>query len=226
MPFATRLLALVGVTAVAAYVNGLASGRPGLCLAAKPVPVLCLALWTLARPGRYARLLALGLLVSAAADLAIEWRFLAGLGLFLVAHLVYVVAFLEGGTRLRLLRALPVLAAIGIVFRAIAPGLGPLRGPVVAYMAAIGTMVWRAAARVGQRGAPGPREWSALLGAVAFATSDALIALDRFRAPIAGARYGIILLYWGGQLGIALSSEADGHPPGLTARPGGRTVLD
>jgi uncharacterized membrane protein YhhN len=205
----SRVLALVGLAAVAAYVVGLASGQPGLCLAAKPVPVLCLTLWTMARPSRYARLLALGLLVSMAADVAIEWSFLAGLGLFLVAHLVYVAAFLVGPTRLRLPRALPVLAALGIAYHAVAPGLGSLKGPVVAYMAAIGTMVWRAAARVGRGERARPGEWSALLGAVAFAASDTLIALDRFEAPIPGARYAIILLYWAGQLGIALSSRGD-----------------
>jgi hypothetical protein len=40
----SRVLALVGLAAVAAYVVGLASGRPGLCLGAKPAPGLCLAL--------------------------------------------------------------------------------------------------------------------------------------------------------------------------------------
>ena len=149
----------------------------------------------------------LGLLVSTTADVAIEWSFLAGLGLFLVAHVVYVAAFLDGRSPLRLLRALPVLAAIGVAYRLIASGLGPLRGAVVLYMAAIGTMVWRAAARVGCRGPARPAERSALLGAVLFAASDTLIALDRFHAPIPGARYAIILVYWAGQLGIALSAQ-------------------
>jgi alkenylglycerophosphocholine/alkenylglycerophosphoethanolamine hydrolase len=204
----TPALSLVGLGAAAVYVLGLASGRPGLCLAAKPMPVLCLALWTLARPGRYARLLAVGLLVSMTADVAIEWSFLAGLGLFLLAHLVYVAAFLVGHPPLRPLRALPVLAALGFAYRVVAPGLGSLKGAVVAYMAAIGTMVWRAAARVGPQGPARAAAWSGLLGAVLFAASDTLIALDRFKAPIPGARYAIILLYWAGQLGIALSARA------------------
>jgi len=188
---------------------GLAASRPGLCLAAKPIPVLCLALWTATRRGRYARLLSVGLLLSLAADVAIEWSFVAGLGLFLVVHVVYVVAFLDGRPPLRLPRALPVLAAMGIVFGTVAPGLGSLRLAVVAYMAALGTMVWRAAARVGRDGPPRAEEWSGLLGAVAFAVSDSLIALDRFHAPVPGARYAIILLYWAGQLGIALSAGTE-----------------
>jgi uncharacterized membrane protein YhhN len=63
-------------------------------------------------------------------------------------------------------------------------------------MAAIVTMMWRAAAR------PGP---TALLGAMLFGASDTLIAFDRFHAPLPWARLPIILLYWAGQLLIALS---------------------
>ncbi len=50
-----------------------------------------------------------------------------------------------------------------------------------------------------------PDQWAALAGAVLFALSDTLLALNRFDAPIEGARYAIILLYWLGQWGITLS---------------------
>lgn len=175
----------------------------------KPLPVLGLALWTARRPGRYARVLTAGLLVSMVADLAIEWSFMAGLGLFLLAHIVYVAAFLAGRAPLRPLRLVPVLVFLAAAYAAVAPGLGSLRGPVLAYMAAIGTMVWRAAARVGRHGPATAAEWSACLGAVSFALSDTLLALDRFRAPIAGAHAVIMVLYWAGQLGIALSARGD-----------------
>jgi alkenylglycerophosphocholine hydrolase len=175
----------------------------------KPLPVLGLALWTAMRLGRYARLLAAGLLVSMVADVAIEWSFMAGLALFLLAHLVYVAAFLTGRPPLRPLRLVPVLVFLGGAYSAVAPGLGSLRGPVLAYMAAIGTMVWRAAARVGRHGPSTAAEWSACLGAVSFALSDTLLALDRFRAPMPHASYGIMLLYWAGQLGIGLSARGE-----------------
>jgi len=71
-------------------------------------------------------------------------------------------------------------------------------------------MVWRAAARVGQCGAPRPGEWAALAGAILFALSDTLIALDRFHTRIPGASFAIILLYWAGQAGIAMSAATGG----------------
>ncbi len=106
---------------------------------------------------------------------------------------------------------MPVLAFLAAAYSVVAPGLGSLRGAVIAYMAAIGTMVWRAAARVGRHGPASVAEWSACLGAVSFALSDTLLALDRFRAPgvIEGAHVGIMVLYWAGQLGLALSARGE-----------------
>ncbi len=206
VPFARQSVVAVGSLGVAAYMMGLASGSATLGLAAKPIPVLCLAFWTATRPGRYARLVTLGLAISMIADVAIESTFLGGLGLFLLAHLFYVTAFLTGRPPLKRLRALPVIAVLAVAYGVIAPGLGPLQAPVVAYMVAIGTMVWRAAARVGLDGAPRNLEWCALAGAICFAASDALLAFNRFHSPIEGASYGIMSVYWAGQLGIALST--------------------
>jgi alkenylglycerophosphocholine hydrolase len=87
------------------------------------------------------------------------------------------------------------------------PGLGDLRPAFVAYAVAIGTMLWRAAARVGHRGAPTRGEWAAPGGAILFALSDSLIGLHRFHAPIPAANAPIMLLYWAGQLGIAWSAR-------------------
>jgi alkenylglycerophosphocholine/alkenylglycerophosphoethanolamine hydrolase len=183
---------------------GRALELPLLALVAKPVPVLCLALWTAPHEGRYPRLATLGLLLSMAGDVAIEWSFALGLALFLLAHLVYIAAFLDGSPPLGAWRALPVGAAIGLVYRVVSPGLGSLRPAVLGYMAAIGTMLWRAAARVDAWPSPAS---SALLGAVAFAASDSLLAVDRFHAAVPGAGYTILALYWLGQLGIAISAS-------------------
>jgi uncharacterized membrane protein YhhN len=201
------VLVAIGSLAASGCLVGRALELPLLAVVAKPVPVLCLALWTAPREGRYPCLVTLGLLLSMAGDVAIEWSFVVGLGLFLLAHLVYIAAFLDGRPPLLAWRALPVVAAIGLVYRVVSPGLGSLRGAVLAYMTAIGTMLWRAAARVDAWPSPAA---SALLGAVAFAASDSLLALDRFQAPVSGARYAILVLYWLGQLGIALSASRGG----------------
>jgi alkenylglycerophosphocholine/alkenylglycerophosphoethanolamine hydrolase len=191
----------LGVTAALAYVVALALHWPLLGLLAKPVPVLCLAGAVLRRRSNDARLVGAGLLLSAAGDVLLEFPslFLIGLIVFLAAHLVYLAAFLQRVRALRLAPLAPLLAWTTATVAWLWNGLGPMRRPVVVYVAAITAMMWRAAAVGG---------WAAG-GALLFGLSDTLIALDRFGSPIPGVRYPIILLYWAGQAGIAISVLAD-----------------
>lgn len=191
-----------------AYGIALAAGLPALRVASKPVPVVALALWVQAgATDARGRRLALGLALCAVADLAIEASFAAGLGLFLLAHLAYVAGFLADCRAPAVPRALPA-ALYGLGFYGIlAPSLGPLRWPVAAYSLVLCAMVWRAAARVGQKGPPTLGEVAGLLGAVLFAASDSLIAWNRFGAPLAWAPSAIMPLYWAGQAGIAWSGR-------------------
>jgi uncharacterized membrane protein YhhN len=205
-----RGLAFVAVLAAAGYLLGLARDWSGLRLVAKPVPVLCLLLWVRAAgPDRYGRRVAGGLALSMAGDVMLEFPslFLAGLGAFLCAHITYIMAFLTDSSRLHPLRALPFLFWLVPIYTQMRPGLGGMTVPVTLYVFAIGVMMWRAAALVGGMGSPRRAGMAALAGAILFGLSDTLIGLDRFRAPIPGVRYPIILLYWAGQLLIALSSQ-------------------
>jgi uncharacterized membrane protein YhhN len=173
--------------------------------------VLCLTIWVLWAPrSAYRNWLAAGLALSLAGDVLIEWRFLAGLAAFLCAHVAYATAFVSDTARPSWSRALPV-AAYAVGFTAFLwPDLGPLRPAFLAYAVAIGTMLWRASARVGHRGQATRGEWAALVGAILFALSDSLIALHRFHAPIPAADVPIMLLYWAGQFGIAWSATSGG----------------
>ncbi len=70
---------------------------PTVELITKGIPVLCLIvwLWTLPRD-RFANLIMAGLIVSLVADLVMQWDkslFLPGLLIFLVAQIIYIVAF-------------------------------------------------------------------------------------------------------------------------------------
>lgn len=196
-------LFVLSAAAGSLYLWAFAGERRRLALALKPLPVLLLAAWVAAgASGPSAWLVAAGLGISLVADVLIESSFLAGLGVFLLAHVAYIAAFVARTGAPRPLLLLPFLAwGIAVVAR-LWPGLGPMRVPVIAYAVVICTMMWRAAATTDLPGGP-----LALAGAVLFAASDTLIALDRFHRTIAGARYPIMVLYWAGQLLIALSAR-------------------
>lgn len=194
--------------AVAAFVAGASLDVRPLRLAAKPLPVLALAVLAAVQRTPLGRMLAVGLVFGAAGDLLLEASpglFLVGLGAFLVGHVLYVVAFVRDERRLRLARALPPFA-FGVAMLAILwPGLGPLRVPVTAYMLVICAMGWRAAAACIEPGRPAA--WLATAGAVLFLASDTTLGIRKFLAPFPGDRVVIMATYWGAQLLIALSAR-------------------
>lgn len=203
-----RALAVLGLLAGLGYVAGVRQDILWLRLLAKPVPVLCLAAWVGPSAGRYARLIAAGLLLSVVGDVFMELgQFLPGVTAFAAAHVCYIAAFVVDARRLRPLLALPVAAWGAGTYLFLRPGLGAMAVPVAVYVTIICAMMWRAAARLGEGGGYRVDQWAGAVGAGVFAASDTLIALDRFHAPIAWARYAIILLYWSGQWGIARSAH-------------------
>jgi uncharacterized membrane protein YhhN len=129
--------------------------------------------------------------------------FLAGLGLFLVAHLAYAVAFVVGGWRVGALAlALPALGAAGIAtLRWLRPHLAPFdRQAVGAYVVAIVAMC---AFAIGHAAAA--QAWPVAAGALMFAASDLAVARDRYVAPGVVNRAWGLPVYYAAQLLLAWS---------------------
>lgn len=156
-------------------------------------------------------LIALGLALSAVGD-----AFLAGdpkkwlppgLGAFLLAHLLYVGAFLYTGegfeAALEPLRAIGALGAIAAAVGMLGwlwGSLGKLKIAVAAYVAAIAAMV------VTSLWLP-PSYWPVMLGALGFFASDAILSIDLFKGLKLGGNervtaWAIWFLYYLGQAGI------------------------
>lgn len=209
-----RLAWILGVLSAVAFFLGLAFHLPVLRVATKPVPVLCMAAAVLTWDrSRYAALVGAGLVLSALGDFLLEvGHFLPGLVAFLTAHVLYIAAYVSDSRALRPWRAVPAYAfGVGMVLF-LGPDLGDMLLPVIVYTFVICTMLWRAAARI-EPGADGQQDrLFALLGAAAFALSDSLVALRQFTSPPEAIRWAIMVLYWGGQLGIAASSVQKGKP--------------
>ncbi|UUY07895.1 lysoplasmalogenase [Pseudomonas sp. J452] len=204
------LLCLLALGGVLLFLLGLHLELKWLCLLSKPLPVIALLLWLrTTAASAYRRWISIGLLFSLLGDVLLEWPadlFVFGLGAFLIAHLVYLVAYLGDSRRLVPLALLLAFAVAGSMFILLAnSGLGDLLIPVAFYSLAIGCMLWRALARLGSRNIATGSAWLAAGGALLFVLSDSLIGINRFVAPFDGARYAIILSYWLGQLGIAAS---------------------
>lgn len=181
----------------------------------KSIPAFCLAAmaWIYV-PGLTGKLLFAGFIFSAGGDISLSFAqksekfFLMGLGSFLVAHVLYVIAFAQNAQysseKLPLI-ALWVVFAIAMAV-VLYPKLGEMRIPVFAYVAVILAMV--IVATLWQ----GARPTLLVAGAVLFMLSDSMIAINKFLKPISWAQYFIMVTYYGGQFLICRAFMPEAFP--------------
>lgn len=208
----TGNLVRAGLVAALLYFVALIAEWPLAQLVLKPIPLLCLLAWIRPIAGADARWIRLGLALSLVGDVLLADAvdlFIPGLVAFLLAHVAYVAAYLGRTRRLHLLRLAPIAGFGYAVFTWLAPSLGDMRGPVLAYLVVICAMMWRAAAQIGERPDAVGRAWASTAGAVAFALSDTLVAVNRFIAWSLAAELALMVLYWLAQALIASSTERD-----------------
>ncbi len=216
-----RVLLAVGLLAAVVYIIAMWAKLPTVELITKGIPILCLIVWLWLLPrDRFANTIMAGLAMSLVADLVMQWDkslFLHGLVIFLMAQIIYIVAFVGVTKRGSWVRLLPFAAWGVIAFLLLSPNLSDLLLPVAIYIVAIISMMWRAAATVGAHGETRAYELAAVLGAISFGLSDTLLAFNRFvwhdtltmfsiqpSAPFISTL--VMILYWLGQWGIALAA--------------------
>jgi alkenylglycerophosphocholine/alkenylglycerophosphoethanolamine hydrolase len=180
----------------------------------KSVPLLCLMAWVrLTARDRYAALILAGLIFSLAGDILLEISadlFVPGLIAFLIGHVWYIAAFLSATRELKWPRMLPFAAWVILAYLLLFPNLKGMALPVAAYVIVIGSMMWRSSATIAN---PIVRwQWLALIGAILFGLSDTLLAFKKFSGVTIGQHFTVIVLYWLGQLGLALSVKRNGAP--------------
>jgi uncharacterized membrane protein YhhN len=142
--------------------------------------------------------------------------FMWGLVAFLVAHLMYIAAFVYLQTSVlqaqsgggELVSAIVLVVVGASVYRYLSPGLGKMRTPVIAYIVVISAMVHRATAIALIHPGPATQPILILAGAVLFYISDAILAANKFRMGGRMPHYRLwnLTTYYTGQLLIALST--------------------
>lgn len=158
-------------------------------------------------PAAYKMLVLAGLVFSLFGDAALMFPdklFVAGLVAFLAAQVLYIFAFKPAvGYPVSVMTFLPFIFYGLLMFFILAPGLGPMKLPVLVYIGAITTMAGFAANRYVHLG--GTRPLLAFIGAVLFLVSDSVLAYDRFGKKLGLARILVLGTYFPAQLLIALS---------------------
>ena len=197
------------------------SDQPSLTAAfVKALPVLSLA-WLVCLQGvglgepisqyiTYNRRILCGLLLSSIGDAVLIWQkeeiyFIIGLLCFACAQLCYIVAF--GFSPFGLKEMVLCYSAVTVVMVGVYPCLQTmtLSCGVSAYALLITTMSWRSLARFNLRGDIPWRKIFSAVGALLFAMSDIILAVNKFCFAVPFEHALIMTTYYGAQLCIALS---------------------
>ena len=162
----------------------------------KAIPATSLAILAFfAVSGSRGKLLFISLLFCAAADIALALAagkyFVAGLGLFLIAHIFFIITFSRDFKFQKTKVPVIVLLVVYSVMMAfiLTPSLKEMAIPVYVYMTALTLVGVFASLRAAKND-------FTLYGAIAFIVSDSVLAVNKFMMPIAGANYIIMITYY------------------------------
>jgi len=158
------------------------------------------------------RLVMAGLILSWLGDVILlfsarsELFFAMGLVAFLIAHLLYIAAYIRsvrGTAGVAFLRRkpgwlLPFMLLFVVLYGSLYPGLGSMRIPVFVYTATILLMAVFALNRKDR--VPEASFYACLFGAMLFILSDSLLAFDKFLVPIPYAGVLVMSTYVAAQV--------------------------
>jgi uncharacterized membrane protein YhhN len=183
----------------------------------KPLPIWAIGILAMTEKNKYAYSVALGMLFSSIGDIMLELdnlnpskeKFIFGLLSFLVAHVLYIGAFML--SNLSFSQAPWVLMLVGAYYFGIMYVLLPnmekdLVVPVMVYGGAISTMLFLSIMRFFSTSScrTGSRVCS-LVGSLFFVVSDSILAINKFSYPFPEAHTIIMITYYLGQTFIGAS---------------------
>ena len=171
------------------------------------IVMLIAVLRTPAFPPRYQLFIIAGLIASVGGDVFMMLRkkkFTEGLTCFLVAHGLYIAAFLSTmRPRIDPWTILPLFLYAVVMMQILFPHLGKLKAPVGLYIVIITTMAGLGLDRFILMG--GTPALYAGIAAVLFVVSDSVLAVDLFVRKIKGAQWVILITYFAAQWLFAMS---------------------
>lgn len=188
---------------------------PGIFVKTLIIPVL---IWLYLRfirgeGNRFHRMIILALVFSWIGDVTLQLArfredlFLVGLGSFLIAQFLYLLAFFSArGPNIlffkKIYLAIPVILYGVLLFWYLSDGLGDMKVPVIFYTVIILTMLLAA---INRQGKVNRQSYLLiLLGAILFVLSDSILAVNKFKQAFELARVATMTSYITAQYLIAI----------------------
>lgn len=184
------------------------SGKQKLYMIAKPLTMLFIISLPLLEIREeysvYAYLVITGLIFSLLGDLFLifpDRYFNNGLYSFLVAHILYILAFNQNVNEYCIGITFPILLFVFLIMKKLSPKLGSMKYPVLVYILVISVMLYSALNMDKQMG--GITFIS--IGAILFTISDTTLALNKFNKKFRLAEPIILSTYFITQLLFSMS---------------------
>jgi uncharacterized membrane protein YhhN len=211
MTTSQRLLLLIALVFAIAYVGTLPLQPYAGDFVIKAIPAICLLTLALkAVPGLRGKLLSAALLFCAAGDAALGFEkgenLTIGLGLFLVAQVLFVVTFTRNFKiqKSRIPGAVFLVAYAVLMAIILTPSLEDMALPVYVYLTVITVMGISAALRY-------PTSKLVVCGALFFIASDSMLAIEEFRGAFPASDYLVMVTYYAALFLIAYGFMRASH---------------
>lgn len=153
----------------------------------------------------FSKIILAGLIFGMFGDIALMLRpqpFIVGLALFLVCHILYIIAFFKMNASFGTLKqSIPYLLFGGFALFFFIPYSGELFLPVSIYILVIVIMGWRALLAYASH--PNKASQRLVFGSVFFMISDSFLAYNKFVEPLFAAGFWIMSTYFAAQFFIA-----------------------
>lgn len=156
--------------------------------------------------GSYGQLIIIGLVLSLFGDVFMmlpNQRFKEGLFSFLIAHIFYIAAFLQGIEHFNALSILPFAVFAAVFYYLTRSSYGKYEIPVIIYICVITIMGITALTRLIQ--SPDEMNTLVLIGSLLFMLSDSALAWNKFKSPFHSAETIVLSTYFAAQYLFALS---------------------
>lgn len=180
----------------------------------KVLPTLMMCLWLIMMSiDKSNWMILVGLIFSMLCDVSMALRgdifLIGGIAANMTALIFYTLYFVNSDRSLDLVRVVPPLIVIGVVFFILFEHLGPFLLPVLLYCLIYVVFMWRSAARLGDPTISEASQYACYIGSTAVTVSDALLSALIFKVLPEEGKYQslVMILWWSGLFLLMVTAE-------------------
>ena len=208
------ILLIIGISAgiIFLFLNNGVYTIPKIIL--KVIPTLMMCIWLIMMiMDKSNWMIFVGLVFSMLCDIFMVFDgnifLVAGILANILALIFYIIYFIHSDKSLDIVRVVPFVIVMGVIYYILFDYLGELKIPVLVYCIIYIVFMWRSAARLGDPGISETSQYVCFIGSTLITVSDALLSALLFNVLPQGSKYGnmVMILWWSGLFLLMITAE-------------------